>query len=361
MKNKTSFFFLLCGFVMILSHGVMAACSSPSGSASQTRYDFGANKYYFCDNTDWVEIGGGGGGDGGSGSCGLPWGGTIADGANVTAYQQALPSGVACVSETRICSSGALSGSYLNPSCNNGCAGGTMVSWSNCSAIRINATHGQNRNVSDPSPGYCQSGWYGSRSFSCSNGSWSATNSGTCSYQSIERDCGSCFAAGSTVLMADGTHKAIEDIKIGEYLMGSDGKPTRVVEYDRPIMEYRDGDPQRLISINDKGYLMTNNHPVLTTDGWKALWVDGAESEAYDLLKGKVSQLDIGDEIIMAGDKTMIVETINVLQHTEDTRLYNFVLDGDPVFYVDGMAVMSFVPDKAGKYTAHLEHEGEPK
>lgn len=54
--------------------------------------------------------------------CNLPWGGTIADGANVTAYQSAAPSGGACVSETRTCSAGSLSGSYTNQTCHAGCS-----------------------------------------------------------------------------------------------------------------------------------------------------------------------------------------------------------------------------------------------
>jgi hypothetical protein len=316
MKNKTSFFFLLCGFVMILSHGVMAACSSPSGSASQTRYDFGANKYYFCDNTDWVEIGGGGGG-GGNANCGL-----------------------------------------------------NTLSWGGCSKTTgTSGTHGQVKSLTDSvccTAGWCSScsGATGSATATCDNGAWllSGTTCNSCSVNnSGNRECSSCIAAGHEVLMADGTSKKVEDVLVGEELMGGDGKPTRVLEYDRPMMEHRDGDPQRLIQINDGGYAVTNNHPILTRDGWKALDVKSAETEAYDLLKGKVTKLEIGDNILMNGGYFVTVNKIEILEHKEDTRLYNFVLEGDPVFYVNGMAVMSFVADKGGKYTAHLEHEGEPK
>ena len=40
-----------------------------------------------------------------------------------------------------------------------------------------------------------------------------------------------------------------------------------------------------------------------------------------------------------------------------DNRHYSLLLS----LIKYGMAVMSFVADKAGKYTAHLKHEGEPK
>lgn len=52
--------------------------------------------------------------------CALPWGGTIASGRSVTAYQVPSvtpPATCASVSETRRCSNGVLSGSYVNQSC----------------------------------------------------------------------------------------------------------------------------------------------------------------------------------------------------------------------------------------------------
>jgi hypothetical protein len=53
--------------------------------------------------------------------CALPWGGTLPEGASVTAYQAA--SGPTCVSETRTCTNGVLSGDYQNQSCTDTCAG----------------------------------------------------------------------------------------------------------------------------------------------------------------------------------------------------------------------------------------------
>ena len=51
-------------------------------------------------------------------SCTTPWGATVANGAPVTAYQTAtVPYGNSCVSQTRTCNNGTLSGSYSNQSC----------------------------------------------------------------------------------------------------------------------------------------------------------------------------------------------------------------------------------------------------
>jgi len=46
---------------LFLSNQASAACTSPAGADSQTRYDFTAHKMYYCDNTNWVEMGGGAG------------------------------------------------------------------------------------------------------------------------------------------------------------------------------------------------------------------------------------------------------------------------------------------------------------
>lgn len=46
--------------LLLISAPAQAACNSPSGQDSQTRYDFTAHKMYYCNNTNWVEMGGGG-------------------------------------------------------------------------------------------------------------------------------------------------------------------------------------------------------------------------------------------------------------------------------------------------------------
>lgn len=53
--------FFLVGLVLIPPNA-NADCASPAGVASQTRYDSGVNKLYYCNDTNWVEMGGGGGG-----------------------------------------------------------------------------------------------------------------------------------------------------------------------------------------------------------------------------------------------------------------------------------------------------------
>jgi hypothetical protein len=51
-------------------------------------------------------------------SCTAPWGATVANGASVTAYQtSSVTSPASCVSQTRTCTNGTLSGTYANQTC----------------------------------------------------------------------------------------------------------------------------------------------------------------------------------------------------------------------------------------------------
>ncbi|MDX2096040.1 MAG: type II secretion system protein [Alphaproteobacteria bacterium] len=54
-------------------------------------------------------------------SCALPWGGSLASGSSVLAYQtSSVTCGNSCVSQSRTCTNGSLSGSYTNASCSVG-------------------------------------------------------------------------------------------------------------------------------------------------------------------------------------------------------------------------------------------------
>jgi intein/homing endonuclease len=92
--------------------------------------------------------------------CSLPWGGSIVNGTSVTAYlNSSEPCTGTCVSETRICTNGILSGSYTKPACALSCASG-------CTAIPYQET--------------------------------------------------SCFVAGTQIELPNGEHKSIEKVKVGE-------------------------------------------------------------------------------------------------------------------------------------------------
>lgn len=160
--------------------------------------------------------------------------------------------------------------------------------------------------------------------------------------------------------MANGSERDIHTVKIGDKLMGSDGEARTVLALDRPLLWK--GKDQRLIEINGDKAFTTDNHPIMTEGGWKAVNPEMAEKEAFDQLAGKIGKLEVGDMLIMAKGETVKVESIKVLpQEERERRLYNLLLDGDHTYYANGVLVHGSVPDKDGKYPLAHDHNGEPE
>src|ERR1043166_2045636 len=126
-------------------------------------------------------------------SCSLPWGGSIAHNANVTAYQNSsVACGASCVSQTRTCNNGSLSGSYTNSDCSvAACAdcngqGFTWGSGSGCAGTISSIASGATGTIyritgCDTNEGFLN--------VSCYNGTLSMVNPGVCSVGGNGVDC----------------------------------------------------------------------------------------------------------------------------------------------------------------------------
>jgi hypothetical protein len=103
-------------------------------------------------------------------SCVLPWGGSIASGATVTAYQaSSVPCGSSCVSETRTCNNGVLSGTYINQNCTPvPCPSSCVLPWGGSIAHLASVTAYQASSV--PCGSICVS-----QTRTCNNGTLSGT------------------------------------------------------------------------------------------------------------------------------------------------------------------------------------------
>ena len=67
--------------------------------------------------------------------------------------------------------------------------------------------------------------------------------------------CGKCLKKGTEVIMYDGSIKKVEDVKVGDLLMGPDSKPRTVVHTTTGIDELFDVIPKK----GDK-HTVTGNH-----------------------------------------------------------------------------------------------------
>jgi len=139
----------------------------------------------------------------------------------------------------------------------------------------------------------------------------------------------SCFVAGTLVQM-DGQDKRIEDVRIGDKLIGRGGVENEVLAFDHPRL----GD-RLLYSINGGKFFVTAEHPFATSTGWKSFDPAMTREENPHL---EVMKLEIGDEL-QTWEGTEILKTISMTADHPKTPLYNFKLSGDNTYYADGYLV----------------------
>lgn len=60
MKRQLHLFSVICLAILLVPALAHAACSSPAGSEGDLRYDSTAKTIYFCDDTNWIAMGGSG-------------------------------------------------------------------------------------------------------------------------------------------------------------------------------------------------------------------------------------------------------------------------------------------------------------
>ena len=135
---------------------------------------------------------------------------------------------------------------------------------------------------------------------------------------------GGCFMPGTLMTLADGSQNKVEEIKVGDKLLGLSGAINEVKEVLNPKTNGR-----KLANINNKGYFVTEDHPFMTTDGWKSCNQKISNENYPDL---EVDQLEIGDEIKCKGKEVEKVTSIEFKEVDADTDLHNFTLDGDHTY-----------------------------
>lgn len=102
----------------------MGTCSA--GEVGKYAWDAGQNRMKLCNGTNWYDLTN-------TNCLGTPWG-TVANGYSNTAYSATNPNGTcASVSQVRTCSDGAMSGSFSQTTCKNGCGEFRVDSWGSIS------------------------------------------------------------------------------------------------------------------------------------------------------------------------------------------------------------------------------------
>jgi len=162
-----------------------------------------------------------------------------------------------------------------------------------------------------------------------------------------------CFLAGSLVQMADGSTKAIEEVQVGDRVLGAFGEINDVLALHRPLL----GPVATMCNINGE-HSTTNHHPHISIDrqfycGDPALvsaTTYGREHDVIDetgatvkrLLKGlsagRIQKLETGVNLKTV-DGARVVATLELYPMPPETQLYNLVIGGSHTYHVDGYAV----------------------
>lgn len=145
-----------------------------------------------------------------------------------------------------------------------------------------------------------------------------------------------CFDAGTQILMSDNTYKNIEDIIIGDTVL-SYNEETGDFEEDvvtNTIVKH-DSDDLVYVVLSDGTKLgMRAYHPLLTTEGWKSLRPDLAET-AVDIKDG-VTLLDIGDTLVGV-DGSVTVKEIITREDIPDYDTYNISVKKNHNYVANGV------------------------
>lgn len=161
-----------------------------------------------------------------------------------------------------------------------------------------------------------------------------------------------CFLAGSLVQMADGTQMAIEDVQVGDCVLGAFGEINTVLALHRPLLghalmckingEHSTTNHHPHISIDKKFYCGNPDLVSSTTYGHihKVIDGDGASVERmlHGLKKERIQKLILGIELKTV-EGSRITRTLETYSMPEDTQLYNLVMGGSHTYHVDGYAV----------------------
>jgi hypothetical protein len=164
---------------------------------------------------------------------------------------------------------------------------------------------------------------------------------------------GSCFIAGSLVLMADYTWKAIEKIVAGNYVLGIDLQPNLVLELKEPLLENR-----FLVNFEDGNLITSAEHTIWSRkDGVE--WFSSRDTKelAEEALVGTGADLlippfnnDAWEPMEYAHLSGFKKHKTILIEASPMTQLYQVICDRSKTYIVNGYVVGSVPDDRTFNY-----------
>jgi hypothetical protein len=170
-------------------------------------------------------------------------------------------------------------------------------------------------------------------------------------------DCGgnTCFLAGTQVFLANGSTKAIEEVRIGNSVIGKNRSINRVIGLWQPKLGNRS-----MFALNGGRVVTTSDHLLWTDDGWAAIDLMAYEARKHqrvNLIGGvqaslseveTVRQLTTSSTLCLFTGEAEPVEHIEEIKHLDsDTQLYTLATDGTFSFALGSGIVVDGLPQRS--------------
>jgi len=184
-----------------------------------------------------------------------------------------------------------------------------------------------------------------------------------CGSTSVNYSFEACFPAGTKIHIVDGSTKNIEDVLVGDLVIGAFGEHNPVLALQHVVVGN-----SKMYKINDE-HLTTDHHPHVSLDmKFYTMDVKTIENRVYGtdmpvingegkveirhldgLNKGRVQKLTLGLNLKTI-DGSRLLTKIEEVPMAFETRLYNLVTGGSHTYHADGYAVTGWPSERDFDY-----------
>ena len=181
-----------------------------------------------------------------------------------------------------------------------------------------------------------------------------------------------CFFHDAIVTMADGSTKAIEDVRVGDLVLGAFGEHNQVLALHRPLLGNN-----TMTNINNDHHT-SSHHPHVSPDKQfyavkPAVVMSDTYGKSHEVLdenmvpyqrflaglkQGRVQQMEIGVQLKTV-DGSREITFLETYEMAPETQLYNLVVSGSHTYHVDGYAVTGWPNEDDFDYDTWTLHKLE--
>lgn len=140
-----------------------------------------------------------------------------------------------------------------------------------------------------------------------------------------------CFLRGTSITLADGSTKMIEDISIGD----------KVLSFDEQTNTFAEGEVVTLFEHQTDDYLILNGHTRVTPN----------HSYYMNDTWTQIGDLSVGDTILGDSGRQEVIRSLEIVK--DDVMVYNFEVSPYATYIADGMVVHNAGPGKTRCYTLY--------